>query len=693
MQKQKKWLIGICSTIIFCAIVGISYIIFLSNSTYSLLDNHVRVEEDSELTYYLDILYDGKDKNVVMSSDEAIADVRSDYIYIEDKIPDGLTFIGFVNSADGSIGAVKRSDGVTKCGGYVIDGVNGLSYNEETRTVSFKIKNLQAGCKLTVGIITKTPFLGDKIRMDFYNTAFGREKSAITKSNTVHVYLGRDTETLYNVTYQYTGDIPENAPTLPEASEYAEGTTVGLISNITVPGYTFSGWQTANATINNSSFVMPATNVVIQGSFTKNQTYTVSYELEGTNQPDNYILPKTKSYGAGEEITVDSLKAGDVIGSYKFLGWTSTDITLGEDGVFEMPTKNVVIKGSFEPVKYSVTYQFQGNVLPPNADSLLPPVASYLPGETVTVAENPVIDGYRFLGWYRTETFEMPEEDVVISGEWMVSLGYFSPTITKTIVEQAGIGPDYYYSKGEKLLFNITVTNTATFGLHDVMIQEETEGSKFISGEGYTVLNDRHVRIDSIPAGGSVVMQAEYTVGDNAYAEITNTVVLSGALADENYYLDTTKEYKATASFKISNISLEIIKKDPKDIILEGATFGLYEDEACTNKISEGMIFKRLIPGKTYYLKETKAPTGYILLKDALPVTADESGVINIPNYTVEGTNGINSVVIFNQKINILPNTGGIGTVPFIIGGLFLMVGASAGYVYFAKRKRKDYKE
>ena len=109
IQKNKLFAGAFLSLVVISAAL-LAATIFLSKSTYSLLDNHVRVNENSELTYYLDVMYDGKDKNLVMSSDDAVADVRSDYISIEDKIPDGLTFIGFVESSDGSIGAVQRKD-------------------------------------------------------------------------------------------------------------------------------------------------------------------------------------------------------------------------------------------------------------------------------------------------------------------------------------------------------------------------------------------------------------------------------------------------------------------------------------------------------------------------------------------------------------------------------------------------------
>ena len=161
MKKNKLLIVafvGIC----------ISILLYFSSTSYAIiLDNDVRVKENSDLTYYLDISYDGKDKNVVMSSDTARAEIRSDYIYVEDKIPDGLVFKEFINSSDGSIGAVERGDSSKSCSGSVVGGYDGLKYDEATRMVSFSIKDLQAGCKLTVGIVTTTPSLGAEKRMDF----------------------------------------------------------------------------------------------------------------------------------------------------------------------------------------------------------------------------------------------------------------------------------------------------------------------------------------------------------------------------------------------------------------------------------------------------------------------------------------------------------------------------------------------
>ena len=183
------------------------------SSDASQLSDDVRVDEDSTLTYYLKVKYDGVDRQGISSSDSVVSEVRSDMTFVSDKVPDGLIFQKFVTSGTGSIGAVRRSDGVTACSGQVIDDTSsttgwinsnteyvyhGLHYTVADRTVRFKVKNLQAGCQLQVGIETKTPILSaGQNRVDFYNTAGFLEGDLSGKSNTTHHFIGRETVARY----------------------------------------------------------------------------------------------------------------------------------------------------------------------------------------------------------------------------------------------------------------------------------------------------------------------------------------------------------------------------------------------------------------------------------------------------------------------------------------------------------------
>lgn len=673
MKDKKKIVIFALSISLFVA-----FLIVLINRSFAVpLDDGARVAPNSDLTYYIDVIYDGKDATAVSSSDTVTANVNSDYIYVEDKLPDGLTFKNFVTTSDGTIGAVKRSDG-SSCPGYVVGDSAGLVYDNTTRTVSFKVKNLQAGCKLTVGIVTTTPSLPRGKRLDFYNTAFARENNFTFKSNTVHVFMGDEEATLYTVTYKYTGTVPDGAP-VPEVGSYSEGTTVGVEANPTIAGYTFSGWSTSDVTVSNNSFTMPSKNVTFTGSFTAKTKYTVSYSISGT-LPEGFVAPTTKSYGAGDDVVLDTLKVGDVINGYRFLGWSSTvDLS---DGIFQMPSSNVTIVGRFEQIKYTVSYQFQGAVIPSNADSLLPASATYAPGEIVTVASEPVASGYKFLGWYKSATFEMPEEDVVIYGEWMRFSGYFVPTITITIPNQKSI-----YQNGEVVNFQITVKNNASIAINDVMVQDYLDGATFNTGSNYTILSDSIAKISTIAAGGSVTLTAKFTAGSDVVKDYVNTVELTGAIADNYYYLDTSKDYKVSASFKVANIDLKINLTNKNNTALTGGKFTLYSDSSLSNKISEGLEFTGLVPGQTYYLKQTRAHTGYVLLSDTYMVVVDSSGNVTVSGQKYDNTTGVVTLDLVNETINMLPNTGGVGNIPYIVTGLIIIVVSSCGYVLYMRKK------
>ena len=591
MKDKKKLFIGIAVFVVIASIITI----VLSFSFAAPLENDVKVEEDSELTYYIDVIYDGKDASAVTSGDSATAQVYSDYIYVEDRIPEGLIFKGFVETDDGTIGAVKRSDG-SFCAGYVDGGVEGLVFDNDTRTVSFKVKNLQAGCKVTVGIITQTPTLSTGInRMDFYNTAYGREGSSSIKSNTVHAFIGRDSISPYNVIYQYTGDVPTGAPEVPVTTSYVAGSTVSVNQDIEVEGYEFSGWETDDVTVENGVFTMPSFHVTFTGHFTEKEEkleevkYTISGEV-----PDGYLPPIDKSYPVGSDVKLDSLKPGDVINGYRFLGWKTDDVelpplTTEETTIFTMPNNLVTLVGEFEKISYKVTYQFQGSVIPPNAESLLPKEESYYPGDKVTTAPFPETSGYRFLGWYQTDEFTMPEEDVVIYGEWAIETGTFSPTIKKEIIEKKN-----YYQEGDIVVFQTTVTNTADFIIKDVLLEEKSEGMEFVAGDGYEVLSSTFVKIPSIPANSYITVESRYTVGNDVIKSIVNTVELTGAVADNNYLLDTSREYKASAAFKVSNIKLKVKKTDEEGNPLVGAKFSLSEKDNLYQTIASQAVMDNI---------------------------------------------------------------------------------------------------
>lgn len=544
-----------CGILLLFVVIGFSLA--------AILDNDVEVKANSELIYYLNVNYDGVDKTGNASGEKATAEVRSDSIHVEDKLPEGLIFNGFVTTDDGSIGAVSRADG-SICTGKVIDDTDGtetlnsyhgLHYDEKTRTVSFDVKGLQAGCILTVGIKTMTPTIDDpetpekETRRDFYNFATFKEGMLTGKSNTVHAWMGREDLTMYKVSYEYEGTVPSNAPATPETMEYVANSSVGVASPVNVEGYEFSGWTTTDVEVDaNKTFQMPETNVVFKGSFTEIPKYKVNYTISGTI-PEGYIIPNEKSYYPGAIVNLDSLKPGDIINGYRFLGWSATTVTINEDGEFQMPEENVTIVGEFEEVKYTVTYKYYETVIPQDESGnpvTPPPSEQYKPGEIVKLPTVIEVAGYTFLGWYKEDNFAMPNDNVIVYGEWKEQTGVFEPTITKEIVNEKN-----YYQSGDIVKYKITITNTATFPINSITIKEENANAYFIAGTGYDVVSTHNIRIPELAAGAQVLVDAEYKVTENDKGTIKNEVSITGALASNKYTLNTEKDYKDTASFKV----------------------------------------------------------------------------------------------------------------------------------------------
>lgn len=580
MKVNKSIKVAFCVFLI--AVFGLIVKVAINHARADILANGTKVQPYSELTYYLNVKYDGVDKYGTSSSDNATAEITSGYIAVKDKLPVGLEFQNFVETEDGSIGAVTRDEGLV-CNGRVVDDTgdvvgwneentkytyHGLHYDKETNEVTFKVKNLKAGCVLTVGITTMTPTIDNpetddkETRRDFYNYANALEDNLGVNSNLAHVYMGDENVARYNVTYEYTGTIPEGAPSVPDLTSHVSGEPVAVASNASLGGYTFSGWTTEDITVEDGKFLMPEKNVVFRGSFTKDDIYKVSYSINGT-KPDNYVKPSDKDYYEDATVKVDRLKKGSRVGNYEFNGWTSEDVTVSDDGDFVMPNKNVSFVGTFKEVKHTVTYRFYDTVLPPNADSLLPETKEYHTGDKVKLTNPENVQGYEFLGWYKEDNFEMPDEDIIVYGEWKRKNGEFTPEITKTIDNKKDL-----YKSGDTINFSITVKNKENYDIKDVIVKEMDDNAVFSQSNDYNKETDHIIKIDKIKAGESVSIKSSIKVTDKMTGNNTNTVKVIGALAD-NYYELSDSDITASANYNVaksSNIRVPITGKSSKAI-------------------------------------------------------------------------------------------------------------------------------
>lgn len=133
---------------------------------------------------------------------------------------------------------------------------------------------------------------------------------------------------------------------------------------------------------------------------------------------------------------------------------------------------------------------------------------------------------------------------------------------------------------------------------------------------------------------------------------------------------------------------IHIYKINVNAMPLKGAEFKLYKDEQCrtqdmvttdtyvTDDNGDAYIYG-LVEG-TYYLMETKAPTGYNAITTPIKVVVNK-GVANA-EYIVK-------ISITNSNAFTLPQTGGMGTVLFTIGGVAL-IAVACTLLFVAKKKK-----
>ncbi|MGN0491154.1 SpaH/EbpB family LPXTG-anchored major pilin [Ruminococcus sp.] len=197
----------------------------------------------------------------------------------------------------------------------------------------------------------------------------------------------------------------------------------------------------------------------------------------------------------------------------------------------------------------------------------------------------------------------------------------------------------------------------------------------------------------------NVSIEAVYT------ATVNTNAVIGGNGNPNSVDLVYTNNYNQTSTIngpevKVFTFDLTVVKVDASTIddenktYLSDAGFTLYTDIACTNddiatngaEVTTGSngtaTFTGLKAG-TYFLKETSAPTGYNINSTVYTIVISDTGAV-----TSNGTT-VTQVEVGDTPL-LTPNTGGMGTMMFTIGGAALI--ACAGVLFLIVRKKKSAK-
>lgn len=419
------------------------------------------------------------------------------------------------------------------------------------------------------------------------------------------------------------------------------------------------------------------------------------------------------------DITITQANLNAIIAEEKADGttYTMTKAEGSEDYTAEVPVGSylVVVSGAdakvYSPMVVSVNYINDAGV---NA----------IAGGTVTT----IADGNAWVKESDVPGFTKIEEDALGNSNGDFILGN-SVDAGKDVIYTLKISSVPYYG-GDHPVFNVVdkIQDGLTYGdkfavyldadkdgeikitenSRDLLLTENTHYTLVKEDQTFTidfVVNDEYTLNDYQGANIFIKYHATLETADNNFnecgyrndAELTFTY---DSKIDSENVKDTIREETYTYTFNLTEKLLKIGEGEDAEA-LAGATFELFEDEACTipyvNSFdadgvyvtnAEGKLEIKGIEAGTYWLKETKAPTGYSVnthvYKIEVKAAYGEDGQLTSWNIAVDGED-TNSLTIPNTKLVNLPSTGGIGTTIFTIGGAAIIIAAAS--LLFARRR------
>lgn len=299
------------------------------------------------------------------------------------------------------------------------------------------------------------------------------------------------------------------------------------------------------------------------------------------------------------------------------------------------------------------------------------------------------------------------------------------PTVDKQIVEGDQLVGNNSANIGDVVNFKTTITAQAgakKYVLHDTMDNSLTfndDVAVTYNGNGLNNPGDYTVTkpgadgstfdvtftesfLNKLTANSKLYVTYSATVNENAVVKDPMTNKTHLTYGDKN--TETNKPETITKTFGIT-----VFKYTGDNKALEGAEFKLSTDSSCKDTTKD-LKFKNL-EGKyryntsgditlissdkgyihieglkegTYYLKETKAPKGYNLLKAPLEIKIDSAGKIYLNGSLTENTGDVR---VQNKSGTVLPSTGGAGTTMIYLVGAVLVLGS--GVVLVTKRRVK----
>ena len=314
------------------------------------------------------------------------------------------------------------------------------------------------------------------------------------------------------------------------------------------------------------------------------------------------------------------------------------------------------------------------------------------------------------------------------------------PTIDKQVQEDlSGLWGDYNTADIGQIVNFMTIIHAApgaqNYVLHDTMSEGLTFEQDTANGRGVTEIK----HINSLGVETTLVPGTDYTVATD-HAGCSFDVIFSDAFIASlkandrivTYYNAMLNRHAIIAGEGNSNeswleygedhytthdktntftFSIDIVKTDSTNKLIDGAKFRIYDAAVAGNEIAVvpllqadditpvldangNPVYRRARADETgveievkdgkvtvvgfdngvYYLEETVAPSGYNKLTARKEFTIADANLDSIFNSGIYSTGS--GVHVVNKTGNMLPETGGVGTVIFVVIGTLVVLGA-----------------
>ena len=176
-----------------------------------------------------------------------------------------------------------------------------------------------------------------------------------------------------------------------QSIEIQKGTKISMPNDPVKEGYTFIGWYLNDEKWSFIGYIVTE-DMTLKAKWEEKE-YTVIFASD-----NNIISEKKQKFNSPIDVPNDPVKEG-----YTFIGW---DKELPQ----VMPSEDMTFNAEFEVNKYTITFVVDGAETKITQDY----------NTEIIKPNDPVKDGYTFIGWDKELPQVMPSEDLVLNAKWEV---------------------------------------------------------------------------------------------------------------------------------------------------------------------------------------------------------------------------------------------------------------------------------